>query len=857
MTEKEQESNVPNEDEDLEGHFQLGQVIGKGGYGTVIKALNIETGKIVALKRFPLRRISKERIDDIMAEAETLRNLKHPNILEFYGYAKTSSYLYLILEYVEEGSLSKVIDDFGKFPEKLSALYVEQVLNGLVYLHSKNVAHRDIKGSNILITKEGKIKMADFGVAATINESERRFSVVGTPYWMAPEVIDFSGHSTQSDIWSVGCLVQQLTCGEPPYFDQSAAGAMYSIVQDEHPPIPEQISDDLKDFLLKCWKKNPDERPTAKQLLDHPWITNRIPKKPPMPPPLPVITPPEPPATPANTPAITPISSPILPIRELVDKKLAEAVDVGRQRSPTLTEVVDILKVHNAGATPTSPKSPRGVPATREPPVLPSSSLSTSKAQTKPKKRKSGKKEKKGDRSSGEQKNSSRETEGKDRSGGGESASEDSEEKGKSKRSSKDSVEKQYSLDRRQKKFKEQEQRCQSLGGDIRQRDERSGSFEGRSETESDSDSLNSEKELSLEKGVGEARSRSRSTGDGDHAQILTSEESGKSHKLKRAGRSLRTRSSKFKKGSLQPVDASSSEGDKATESEENAKSPLSRKGSKIERKEKDKNKNKNKKSSLKTTRNPIYNYHIPLKDVSFEVTTKVVETPTNNNNNSSSTTSSTSTSNNIRAHANRRHSTSFNGPTSPKGINQIRNSGGATDFLSSSGVLPTSKNNILKEKEEEETEKERERERRNTATENGGDLEEQPGGNDMALPFQPRGQRDRGKKLKTMFEAEKVKFEIEQELTEEDAKQKAQETMHVIEKKYRSMRLTDSGRLFEGGGSSSATSSPTKEKPRTLRQRSIKNLKELLKHKRKEIMEKDQTGPPSRKGSATAADQL
>ncbi|KAL6047728.1 MAP kinase kinase, variant 2 [Balamuthia mandrillaris] len=262
------------EHEEYVGQFQLGKIIGRGGFGTVHKGLNLNTGNIVAIKRFRADKIAKTNLSLIMGEAEILKTLNHSNIVKFYGYVKTHHHLYFVMEYVEEGSLSRVINDFGNFPEKLAAVYIKQVLDGLAYLHSHNVVHRDIKGSNILITKEGTIKLADFGVSATVNESEKRFSVVGTPYWMAPEVIEISGHSLRSDIWSVGCLVVQLIRGEPPYFQQPAMAAMFRIVSDKHPPLPENISDDLADFLLKCWRKDPNHRPSAVELLEHPWIVN-------------------------------------------------------------------------------------------------------------------------------------------------------------------------------------------------------------------------------------------------------------------------------------------------------------------------------------------------------------------------------------------------------------------------------------------------------------------------------------------------------------------------------------------------------------------------------------------------------
>jgi serine/threonine protein kinase len=137
--------------------------------------------------------------------------------------------------------LHSICKNFGKFPENLVALYMSQVLHGLLYLHEQGVIHRDIKGANILTTKEGLVKLADFGVA-TKQSGLDQSSVVGTPYWMAPEVIELSGATTSSDIWSLGCTVIELIEGKPPYHKLQPMQALFRIVNDEHPPIPGSAS---------------------------------------------------------------------------------------------------------------------------------------------------------------------------------------------------------------------------------------------------------------------------------------------------------------------------------------------------------------------------------------------------------------------------------------------------------------------------------------------------------------------------------------------------------------------------------------------------------------------------------------
>ncbi|PIN06315.1 MEKK [Handroanthus impetiginosus] len=261
----------------LDNKYMLGDEIGKGAYGRVYKGLDLENGDFVAIKQVSLENIVQEDLNIIMQEIDLLKNLNHKNIVKYLGSLKTKSHLHIILEYVENGSLANIVkpNKFGPFPESLVAVYIAQVLEGLVYLHEQGVIHRDIKGANILTTKEGLVKLADFGVATKLTEADANtHSVVGTPYWMAPEVIEMSGVCAASDIWSVGCTVIELLTCVPPYYDLQPMPALFRIVQDEHPPIPDSLSPAITDFLRQCFKKDARQRPDAKTLLSHPWILN-------------------------------------------------------------------------------------------------------------------------------------------------------------------------------------------------------------------------------------------------------------------------------------------------------------------------------------------------------------------------------------------------------------------------------------------------------------------------------------------------------------------------------------------------------------------------------------------------------
>lgn len=317
------------------GGYLIGEEIGKGAYGRVYKGINQRTGNVVAVKEVSLEGISDEDLRGIMSEIDLLKTLAHKNIVKYLSSAKSSQHLYIMLEFVENGSLSNFIrpSRFGAFPESLVVLYISQVLEGLAYLHDQGVIHRDIKGANILTTKQGLVKyaisffhnwymsysylqdtlfpsffssrfaliqlcicfvlhplleyctkkllfcaphtlcrLADFGVATRLSTERSKQHVVGTPYWMSPEMIEMKEVTTLSDIWSVGCTVIELLTSEPPYHDLEPMQALYNIVNNERPPLPNGISDLLADFLKQCFHKDQRKRPTARTLLQHPWI---------------------------------------------------------------------------------------------------------------------------------------------------------------------------------------------------------------------------------------------------------------------------------------------------------------------------------------------------------------------------------------------------------------------------------------------------------------------------------------------------------------------------------------------------------------------------------------------------------
>lgn len=266
-----------------EGSYALLDVIGKGAYGTVYKGIWREVGRHVAIKRVSRSRLSPDEETALQTEIKLFRNLNHKHIVNYIEAVDdpSSSYLDIVMEFVEGGSLFNLVQsirrsrDVGElvFEEHVVAELVHEVVLGLRYLHHQGVVHRDIKGANILVTKERHVKLADFGVSSTKpGDGSSPIDVAGSPYWMAPEIITLTGASTASDIWSLGCTVIELLTGLPPYHEFSDVTALFRIVSDECPPLPPNLSSECEEFLRRCFNKDVKARASADELLEHRWL---------------------------------------------------------------------------------------------------------------------------------------------------------------------------------------------------------------------------------------------------------------------------------------------------------------------------------------------------------------------------------------------------------------------------------------------------------------------------------------------------------------------------------------------------------------------------------------------------------
>jgi serine/threonine protein kinase len=189
----------------------------------VYRALNTNTGQIVAIKRIRLEGLKEDGIKQLMGEVDFVKSLSHPSIVKYEGMARDPTTLNVVLEFAENGSLGQTLKAFGKLNEQLVANYVVKILDGLLYLHQSHVVHCNLKATNVLTTITGNVKLSDFGLSLNLRNPRHMemdlLDAAVTPNWMAPEVIELQDPSYASDIWSLACTVIELLTGKPPYSD--------------------------------------------------------------------------------------------------------------------------------------------------------------------------------------------------------------------------------------------------------------------------------------------------------------------------------------------------------------------------------------------------------------------------------------------------------------------------------------------------------------------------------------------------------------------------------------------------------------------------------------------------------------
>eukprot|EP00744_Colponema_vietnamica_P014309 GILI01020032.1.p1 GENE.GILI01020032.1~~GILI01020032.1.p1 ORF type:complete len:517 (+),score=109.31 GILI01020032.1:115-1665(+) len=247
--------------------------VGEGASGSVYICKDRATGQQFALKSVKVRKESE--LQDIRNEIALMKLSEHPNVVRCFETYAFSNALWLVLELMDAGCLTDVVRHYaGRIPENSMAFVCREVLRALLFLHSSHRMHRDLKSDNILVSSSGEVKLGDFGYAAQLTqEIATRTSVVGTPCWMAPELIMGQDYDTAVDLWSLGVVLWEMAEGDPPYLNENPVKALFLIATRQPPELPAgKWSKKMQSFLARCLQKDPKKRATAQELLEHPFI---------------------------------------------------------------------------------------------------------------------------------------------------------------------------------------------------------------------------------------------------------------------------------------------------------------------------------------------------------------------------------------------------------------------------------------------------------------------------------------------------------------------------------------------------------------------------------------------------------
>jgi len=264
---------------DINFRWKQCRQLGAGAFGTVYLCVDLDTGKEMAMKCVEtgvINAATLKEVEVLQREMQLYKTLKHERIVNYYGTIQDARSISIFMEFMEGGSIHDRLSREGAFTEEETSKYCQQILEGLAYLHTKNIIHRDIKGANILLDNSNNCKLADFGSSRqiqTIRSKTGCKSVHGTPYWMSPEVINGEGYGRKADIWSLGCAALEMLTTKPPWFQYEPMAALFKIAtQPTCPHFPSDVTNHCKYFINECLQRDPQRRPSALELLHYNFV---------------------------------------------------------------------------------------------------------------------------------------------------------------------------------------------------------------------------------------------------------------------------------------------------------------------------------------------------------------------------------------------------------------------------------------------------------------------------------------------------------------------------------------------------------------------------------------------------------
>lgn len=260
------------------GRYKIGKTLGHGSFGKVKKAKHVPTGLDVAIKIINRSKIkTPEMSDKVKREIQLLVMLKHPHIIRLYEVIETPTEIFLVMEFVDGGELFDCIVTRGKLQEIEARRLFQQIMSALAFCHHHGVVHRDLKPENLLMSKEGTIKVADFGLANVVSDGEFLRTSCGSPNYAAPEVIEGKMYAgPEVDCWSAGVILYALLCGSLP-FDDDVIQKLFKKIKTGQYSIPSHVSDASRDLIEKMLVVDPTKRITMSEILAHPWFKYCLP----------------------------------------------------------------------------------------------------------------------------------------------------------------------------------------------------------------------------------------------------------------------------------------------------------------------------------------------------------------------------------------------------------------------------------------------------------------------------------------------------------------------------------------------------------------------------------------------------